>query len=204
MPKALYDFYKGLPRSPTRNYSVYITHPMDDAYINSLADKITQLAKQEGFSDLQKVSLTAAFVQKLPYTSDLLTTGYDEYPRYPIETLVDNGGDCEDTAILMASLLRAMGYGVVLLIFPGTPGNPGHCAVGVLGGQGIYGTFWEYKGGKYYYLETTNTGWPIGQVPDKYRTASANIYDMTPTPILTHSWTVAGSGTIARSSGYSE
>jgi predicted nucleic acid-binding Zn ribbon protein len=196
LPQALYDYYRGLPRYPTAksDYSVYVSHPLDNQYINMLVSKIRQVAQQEGFSQYQTVSFTAAFVQSLPYTSDLVTTGYDEYPRYPIETLVDNGGDCEDTAILMASLLSAMDYGVVLLVFLG-PGVPAHCAVGVLGGEGIYGTYWEHNGGKYYYLETTNTGWEIGQVPQEYRNAQAYVYDILPVPILTHSWTSKSSGT---------
>jgi hypothetical protein len=76
---------------------------------------------------------------RLEYTSDLVTEGYDEYPRYPIETLVDKGGDCEDTAILAASIIRGMGYGVVLLVFPKTADSPGHCAVGVAGEAGMPG-----------------------------------------------------------------
>ena len=32
-----------------------------------------------------------------------------EYPLYPLETLVDGKGDCEDTTILYVSLLRAQG-----------------------------------------------------------------------------------------------
>jgi hypothetical protein len=31
----------------------------------------------------------------------------DEIPRYPLETLVSGGGDCEDTAILFASMIQA-------------------------------------------------------------------------------------------------
>jgi hypothetical protein len=89
----------------------------------------------------------------------------------------------------MASLLKAMGYGVVLIAFPATPASPGHVAVGVLGGEGVYGSYFEYNGGKYFYLETTNTGWAIGQIPNKYRSVLANIYDMAPVAILTHTWT---------------
>jgi len=173
-----------------------VTHPLQSPYIAQLVNKIRSVAQQEGFSEFQTVELAAAFVQSLPHTSDLLTTGYDEYPRYPVETLVDNGGDCEDTAILMASLLKAMGYGVVLIVFPETPACPGHCAVGVLGGEGIYGSYYEYNGGKYFYLETTNTGWAVGQIPDQYKAVRANIYDMTPVPILTHTWISTGRGNI--------
>lgn len=194
IPQALYDYYKGLPKSPTPNYSIYVTHPLHSTYLAQLVNNIRSATQREGFGELQTVQFAASFVQSLPYTTDSLSTGYDEYPRYPIETLVDNGGDCEDTAILMASLLKGMGYGVVLIVFPETAASPGHCAVGVLGGEGIYGTYFEYNGGKYFYLETTNTGWAIGQIPDQYKAVRANIYGMTPIPILTHTWSAAGRG----------
>ena len=194
VPQVLYDYYRALPRTPTRNYSVYVTHPLDDEYIGLLTGKIRQCVQQEGYGDYQAVSLTAAFVQSLAHTSDSVTTGYDEYPRYPVETLVDNGGDCEDTAILAASLIEGLGYGAVLIIFPPTAESPGHCALGVKGSEGIYGSYWEFDGERYYYLETTDTGWEIGQVPDEYDGALARVYPMVPVPVLTHSWTVKSSG----------
>lgn len=194
IPKGLYDYYKALPRSPTANYSIYVTHPLDDKYIEAIANKISQSAEENGYDSFQTVSFAAAFVQSLPYTSDLVTTGYDNYPRYPIETLVDNGGDCEDTAILAASLIQALGYGTVLLRFDATADRAGHVAVGVKGGEGIYGTSWTYEDDKYYYLETTSTGWEIGQIPDSVKNCSAHIYPMIPVPILTHDWTTEVNG----------
>ncbi len=86
----------------------------------------------------------------------------------------------------MASLVKGMGYGVVLLRVPG------HMAVGIAGGEGVYGTYWDYAGQKYYYLETTGDGWEIGEVPLEYKDARATIYEMKPVPILTHTWTSTG------------
>lgn len=189
IPQGLYEYYQRLPRPPTGNYSVYVTHPMDDTYINDLVNKIKDAAYQAGFDELQTVEFAFTFVQSLPYTPDSVTTPYDEYPRYPIETLVDNGGDCEDTSILMASLLDSMSYGVVLILLPE------HCAVGVLGGESRYGTYWEYNGGKYFYLETTGTGWGVGEIPEEYADAMASVYGMTPTPILTQTWVATNEGT---------
>ena len=195
MPKSLYDYYKALPRSPTENYSVYVTHPYDNQYIDSLVGKIKEAAASQGYSEFDTIGFAAAFVQSLPYTSDKVTTGFDEYPRYPIETLVDNGGDCEDTSILMASVIDSMGYGVVLLIFDPPPGsNAGHVAVGVKGGDTITGSYWQYGGSKYFYLETTGNNWQIGQIPPEFKGTSAYIYDLKPVPILTHSWTGKGRG----------
>jgi transglutaminase-like putative cysteine protease len=188
IPQAIYDYYKAIPRSPTANYSVYVTHPLDDEYITKVVNKLQQNVKEAGYDEFETVSFVAAFVQSLEYTSDLVTEGFDEYPRYPIETLVDKGGDCEDTAILTASLIRAMGYGVVLITFSD------HVAVGVAGEDSLPGTYWEYGGKKYFYLETTGNGWGIGEVPDQYKNAKAKVYPMVPVPILTHDWDVKANG----------
>jgi len=56
-----------------------------------------------------------AFVQKsVAYQSD---PAGSEYPRYPIETLIEGIGDCEDSSILYASIVRTFGYsqGVLLV-----------------------------------------------------------------------------------------
>jgi len=182
IPKALYDYYRQLPRAPTKDYSVYVTHPEDDSYIKMLAERIEEAAARDGFDEWETVNFAVSFVQSLEYTSDSVTTPYDEYPRYPIETLVDYGGDCEDTSILMAAILHEMGYDVVLLSLPG------HMAVGVWGGEGVYGTYWEHNGKKYFYLETTGQGWQIGELPPEFEGEAAYIYDIVPVPILTHDW----------------
>lgn len=196
IPQVLYDYYKALPRTPTRNYSIYVTHPLDDEYIGILTNKFQQCAQQEGYDSFQTVSLVAAFVQSLQYTSDSITTGFDEYPRYPTETLVDNGGDCEDTAILLAALINSLGYGVVLIRFPQTADAPGHCGVGVKGDEGIYGSYYLYNEVKYYYLETTGSGWELGELPPEYHGVKANVYPMVPVPILTAEWTSKAKGLV--------
>lgn len=185
IPRSLYDYYKKLPRPPTANYSIYVTHPLDDEYINQLISKLRSTARDAKFNEYQTVEFAAAFIQSLPYTSDSVTTGYDEYPRYPIETLVDNGGDCEDTSILLASILKGMGYDAVLIE------PPKHMAVGVASMDSVFGTYWNYNGRKYYYVETTGKNWKIGELPDEYKNESAHIYELIPVPILTHDWKTA-------------
>jgi len=191
IPLSLYEYYKKLPRPATKNYSVYVTHPLDDPYLDQLVEKIEKAAQEKGYTEYQTVEFAAAFVQSLPYTVDSVTTPYDEYPRYPIETLVDNGGDCEDTSILLASLIDKMGYGVVLIILPN------HVGVGVKGGENVFGTYWEYKGGKYYYVETTGENWGIGELPEEYENIGATVRPMIPVPILTHDGSLKGRGYIA-------
>jgi hypothetical protein len=190
IPTSLYEYYRNLPRPPTGNYSVYVTHPLDDPYIDRLVEKIRNAAQKEGYLEYETVEFAAAFVQGLPYTTDSVTTPYDEYPRYPIETLTEKGGDCEDTSILLASIIDKMGFGTVLIVLPT------HVGVGVKGGENMYGTRWTYKGERYYYIETTGENWPIGELPDEYKNMTASVYPMIPVPILTHDGSIQSRGYI--------
>ena len=182
IPQALYDYYRAKPRPPTHNYSVYVTDPRDTAYTDELARKLQEEAQKRGFDEYDTLHFAASFVQKLPYALDIDTTGYDEYPRYPIETLVDEGGDCEDTSILLAKVLHTMGYDIVLVNLTS------HIAIGVLQGQGFCGTYYRHNGKRYFYLETTGEAGRAGVVPSEYRSQPAYIYDIVPAPVMTHSW----------------
>ena len=60
------------------------------------------------------------FVQTaIDYQTDKDTKGVTEYWRYPLETLYDKKGDCEDGAILLAALLYAAGYDGGIYLLPG-------------------------------------------------------------------------------------
>jgi hypothetical protein len=41
-----------------------------------------------------------------------------------------------------------------------------------LGGEGVYGTYWNYNDGHYFYCETTGEGWTIGELPSEYSKAT--------------------------------
>jgi hypothetical protein len=177
IPNALYNEYKSVPVSArTHNGPAgygYLT-TTEDYYMITLANKLNQTATNMGYSSYDKVSFVLAFVQSLQYTSDNVTEGYNEYPRFPIETLVDDGGDCEDTSILFATITIIMGYGTVYI------SPPNHYAVGILGNN-LYGTYWEHpqdSNRTFYYCETTGNGFKIGQLPDEFKGQSASIYDI--------------------------
>ncbi len=172
IPKSLYEAYRSVPDSTrTRNgpegYGYLTT--TKDYYVQVLAQKLNETANNQGYDSYEKISFVLAFVQSLPYTSDNVTTGYDEYPRFPIETLVDGGGDCEDTAILFASLTLILGYGTVYI------NPPDHYAVGILGNN-LEGSYFTYHNRTYYYCETTGNNFKIGQLPDEFNGESATIY----------------------------
>jgi chaperonin cofactor prefoldin len=181
IPESIYNYYRDLQRAQTEDYSIYVSHPFDDEYLSTLIEKMNFIAISRDYSEQEKVNLVISFVQSLPYTSDSVTTSFDEYPRYPIETLIDNGGDCEDTSILVSALLHEMNYDVILLSYPG------HMACAVYT-QGVSGTYYDLDNRKYYYIETTGEGWEIGDIPEDYSGVSANYYRLTATPIITHTW----------------
>ena len=54
--------------------------------------------------------------------------------------------------------------------------------------------YYNYNNNKYYYLETTGSGWELGEMPDDYQGVKANIYPMIPVPILSHNWTTKVKG----------
>ncbi|WNY23148.1 hypothetical protein MmiHf6_04510 [Methanimicrococcus hongohii] len=177
VPKGHYEYYQN--ESHTRNYSTYALTAYDREILNSMIDGFKQQGNQYGFSKEQNVMNIIAFVQSLPYTSDSVTTGYDNYPRYPIETLIDGGGDCEDTAILAAALLTELGYGTILI------SPPNHMALGIMGSENITGTYYEHNGSRYYYMETTATGWDLGELPGDYVGKTVKLYPISKKPGVT-------------------
>lgn len=105
VPEGLYLEYGGRARIPfvnTHLYGEYVSEPLDDPTFEDLAAVLWNLVGQtEEEFILEALALVQGAIQ---YQSD--GTGLD-YPLYPLETLVDGKGDCEDTAILYVSLLQA-------------------------------------------------------------------------------------------------
>jgi len=98
---SLYDYYSNLNRPYTNDYSLYVLNPHDDKYLNDYFKNMT-------FDEI------LFFCQNIPYKSE----GIDiEYPKYPIETIVDNCGDCEDKSILCANIFNLFGYNISLVRF---------------------------------------------------------------------------------------
>jgi hypothetical protein len=186
IPEYLYEYYTNKTRVPSEEYSVYVTHPYDDEYISTIVSEFVEIKAQEGYDEIYTINLITGFVQSLPYASDNVTTSFDEYPRYPVETLVDGGGDCEDTSILTAALLEAYGYDVVLVSLPE------HMAIGVnVDASGVY---YLHEDVKYFYLETTGEGWGLGALPEEFQSELAYLYPLNPIPICVLNWSASISG----------
>ncbi len=176
--KQLYQTLHDKPRPRAENSSVYVTQSLDDEFFQKLASALRAEGEKLGLTKDQMVELAISFVQSLPYSYDIDTTGLEEYKRYPIETLADGTGDCEDTAYLLAELLRTMNYDAILLYYSGE-----HTAVGVADSGNMYGSYYEYRGNRYFYVESTGEGWKIGAVPEAY-IKKATVWELVPVPTL--------------------
>ncbi len=173
IPAALFQAYVAVPESVRTQIPLSAASgtlsPREDPYLQSLAAKLNESVAQEGYSSLQAVNFVLAFVQSIPYATDMNSTGYQNYPRFPVETLIDNVGDCKSHSILFATLTLMMGFDAVFI------NPPDHLAVGVLG-DNLGGTSWTYNGQSYYYCETTGEGFTVGQLPDQFNGVAAYVY----------------------------
>jgi len=110
------------------------------------------------------------------------------YTKYPIETLVEGSGDCDNVAILTASILNAKGLDVVVLLVK-ADGN-GHAMLGVNINKPNdlydYGRktawYYEYNGKKYWLIEATwgdpgGKNWIDPATPEAYRYIGAFVGD---------------------------
>ena len=144
--------------------------------IGNLTREFQRTFKQNrNWNRQDRVDFVLSFVQSLPYTLDDVTTSFDEFRRYAVETLIEGGGDCEDTTILVAAILRGLGEETALIF------TPGHIAIGVSGD--FTGSSLTYNGIKYFYCETTGTGWIVGTLPASVGTKVDEIVPLAPSEV---------------------
>jgi hypothetical protein len=107
-----------------------------------LTDRLRAIRTLRGLSDDEYVDLMACFVQSLPYQTPLGPGP----PKFPIETVAEGTGDCDDKSLLLAALLSREGYNCSLFYFePET-----HMAVGIAAEDGA-----GYRGTGYLFIEST-------------------------------------------------
>jgi len=112
-------------------------------------------------------------VHQIPYEETLPV-------KYPLETIVENKGDCDLFSCIAASILKAGGLDAVLLYYE----SEAHMNVGVhlshtphdVRGQAYYITYNEIR---YYVVECTGgswkNGWRAGECPDDLKQASVQV-----------------------------
>jgi hypothetical protein len=159
------------------NYTAWVSEESNDTYISYLSKYLLQQAQSDGYDNFHTVEFVQSFVGgAIPYK-------ITETPQLPVQTLVDDG-DCKDKSILLASILKNMDYKVALLRFDPLPGQQyGHMAVGIVlndndipYGLGYAPSYYEHNGEKYYFMETTEPNWSLGQISDEETEQVAYVY----------------------------
>lgn len=169
----LYRYQFGEDETPPSYFSFMLSE-QERPVLQALANEFNEHTETE----LERIDLALTFVQSIPYAFDADSKGVDEYVRYPVETLVDGCGDCEDKVALLVALLYEMDVDFILLVMPNHMAVAVHCD-GVKNRQG----FW-YHDKKYYYMETSMPYWQIGQIPEDYQTLKAQVVPIDDRPSL--------------------
>jgi hypothetical protein len=118
-----------------------VQDPSQDSLYSAILAEADKIRLQEKLSDDEYFELITVYTQSLRYE-----TREQNPAKFPVETVVDRAGDCDDKSLLLAGLLSREGYPVALLLF--VPES--HMAVGV--GSDKY----LYKNTGYTFVETTN------------------------------------------------
>lgn len=85
-----------------------------------LVAQILTRARVGKWNRTELASRILAFVQReITYVGDEESTGYPEYGRFPLQTLVDGKGDCECKAILCCALLSYCGIPSAFIVEDG-------------------------------------------------------------------------------------
>jgi len=172
IPLRTYFYYKAKSRlADVSKYGALAADAYADSLVNVLVNNLKDATITYNLRQIDVINMVATFIQSLPGIDKNATTPYDGVPRYPIETIMEQQGDCEDTSILAAAILVRMGYDVVFFVYE----QPKHIAVGIYM-PGSTGYSWEYKGKRYFYLETTGGKWQLGDSPFEYSSIRPTIY----------------------------
>ncbi len=114
-------------------------------------------------SQLELAQTLLEFVHCLPYIQEI-----DNYTKYPLETLVEGGGDCKDLSVLYASLGKVLGLDIIFKRYRIQPAGHVNCAV-ALGEEIPKGSKVKFQRKFYYTAETTDPKWKIGDEPPNLR-----------------------------------
>jgi hypothetical protein len=174
VPLSLYDYYRSETHQVNgeRDYAKFVT----PAAVRTIAENMRKLAPNGSSGDEDFANDVLAFVRQIPYAvSDR---------KYPVETLVDNSGDCDVSSFLAASIMKAGGLDVVLFVYRGLPGS--HMNVGVYlpttplhASSELEPNGFECNNKTYWVAECTPTGnWKVGNQPESFAQVEPSIISL--------------------------
>lgn len=110
--------------------------------LEPLTAALSQYFDRQGVrSDVQKVGFVQGLIEGIHYGDDA-DTGWTDYPKFGLEFLGDQLGDCDDAAIAAGALLDGLGYdGWFVLWRARNPAEPGHLSTAVTPDHGDLASF---------------------------------------------------------------
>lgn len=132
-------------------YIAFIDDPHQEALYAGLLSAFSGIRDENGLDPDRYLEMITAFVQSIPYEDH----PGGAPPKFPVETVAERTGDCDDKSLLLAALLSRAGYDVALLNFI----EHSHMGVGVAADTGTYGST------GYAFIETTDYNF-VGVVPE--------------------------------------
>lgn len=176
IPQDLFEFYQNKSHE-RRDYAQYAVSEYDREIVRKLADSFSAHGRRNKYSDEEIALNVISFVHTIPYTIDLETTGVAEYPRYPVETLVE-GGDCEDRAILAAAVLYELDIDCILILMQD------HMALGLRDNGNFSGQSYVYNGTVYYYAGVTDGETVVGIISENVNPALLDLFPVVQEPVF--------------------
>jgi|GEM_PF-6710331 len=118
--------YNSLPHTGNSDpcYLFTLGLPCEEEVIRDLTSQINIYAS-DCYREDPKYCYIDFVQQCVRYTSDMEAHNQTDWATYPVETLILGAGDCEDSTLLLAEMLRQNGYETALLRFES------HIAVGI-------------------------------------------------------------------------
>lgn len=169
LPIDVSDYYEKKTRTQhtfdSQHYLPFIHS--NDIGIERLAAELKAIIDANGSWDYyDEVMFVVSMVQQMRYAKSAIA-GFDLTTKYPMQTIITGRGDCEDTSVLAAALLKKLEYDVKLVQLE-VDGRKSHLGIGVWA-NGVKGTSWEKGGRTFYYVETTRPEHEFGELPIEWK-----------------------------------
>ena len=152
----------GWPRLPKMYTPMLERYVMpDDPAVRQVAGVLEEYGEKWDCSERRMAETVRKWVHSnIRYVQDSESHGWGDYWQTPYETLRLRTGDCEDMAVLFASICGALGMDAVLV------SEPGHISAGVLVGQEEGDSTVSYGGRTYVAADATASAPLGGTEPD--------------------------------------
>ncbi len=171
VPLSLYNYYQSQNHNTFNigDFSKFVTPNV----FKSIAENIQNVTRNDPYGNEVFANAVLKIVQQIPYNKTSV--------KFPIETMVDNSGDCDTLSLLAASIMKAGGLDVVLFLYENSPISHMNVGVHLLNDpiyRGLKPFYYEYDDKKYFTAETVGKNWKVGDQPQSYTSTEPKIISL--------------------------